>query len=206
MKDLISCSTLTRLPRWFTDGRRKLSEGDHELQGVEDDGPPALENDCGLTRVQEELVNLGRSGGQQTVCGGYEKILDTLQGNGHYALVVIGNVFLSKGHSTRTRRTRELAMNIRDRLKAPVITTDEMKSRFLFGKRQAVSLGVFLGLVILIYGLVFTHQKQLVNFLSGPTHRHFKGLVSIAVGLFIPAIAFIYGKVAELALKLINID
>jgi cytidylate kinase len=174
--------------------------------GVEDDDSEEEVDDGGLGLVQEDLLNLGRSGGQHTICGGHDKILERVKGNGKYALVVIGDMFLSKGHSARTRRTRELAMNIRDKLKAPVITADELKSRFLFGPRQALTLVGFLALVILVYGLAFTHQGWINNFLSGSIHQHYKWLASIVVFVFIPIIAYIYGTVTDLALKLINVD
>ena len=99
-----------------------------------------------MGRTEEELVDIGRFGGRHTVCGGYDQILERVQGSGRYTLVVIGDMFMSKGHSARTRQTRELALNIRDRLKAPVITADELKSQLLFGKRQAATL---LGYLIL---------------------------------------------------------
>jgi cytidylate kinase len=174
--------------------------------GFEEDDTEAAVDDGGLGRVQEELVSLGRCGGQHTVCGGPTKILERVQGNGQYALVVIGDLFLSKGHSTRTRRTRELAMNIRDRLKAPVITSDELKSRFLFGPRQALTLLGFIAIMAVLYGLVFTHQSSVIDFLSGSFHQHHKWFGSVAVFLLIPIIAYVYGTVTGLALKLINVD
>ncbi|UCF91035.1 MAG: cytidylate kinase family protein [Desulfobacterales bacterium] len=174
--------------------------------GVEDDDPATGADDGGLSRTEEELINRGRYGGRHTVCGGYDQILERVQGNGRYTLVVIGDMFLAKGHSTRTRQTRELALNIRDRLKAPVITADELKSRFLFGQRQALTLAGFLALVILLYGLVFTHQKPVLDFLGGAIHQHFKWLAAAAVAVFSPLVAYIYGTVAGLALKIINVD
>ncbi len=173
--------------------------------GVEDDGPEETA-DGGLNRTEEKLVEVGRFGGRQTVCGGHDKILDRVQGSGHYSLVVIGDMFLSKGHSTRTRRTRELAMSIRDRLKAPVITGDELKSRFLFGTRQALTLVGFIAIMVLIYSLVFTHQESVLGFVTGSAGHYPRWLASAAVVLFIPFIAYIYGTVAGLALKIINVD
>jgi cytidylate kinase len=174
--------------------------------GVEDDVPEPVRDDGGLGRTEEALVNLGRYGGQHTAYGGYGKMLEAVQGAGSYALVVIGDIFLSKGHSIRTRRTRELAMSIRDRLKAPVITADELKSRFLFGTRQAMILLGFLAIIILIYSSVFEYQEAVLDFLSGPIHTNHKWLSPIVVVLFVPFIAYVYGKVTELALKIINID
>ena len=63
-----------------------------------------------------------------------------------------------------------------------------------------------IGIDFLIYWLVFTHEDSVANFLSGPFHQQYKWLTSVALALFVPAIAYIYGKVSELALKIINID
>jgi len=174
--------------------------------GVQDDDPQTATDDGGLGRTEEELVDLGRFGGRHTVCGGYDQILERVQGSGRYTLVVIGDMFMSKGHSTRTRQTRELALNIRDRLKAPVITGDELKSQLLFGKRQAATLIGYLSLTILIYVLVFTNQKPVLDFMGGRLHQDFKVLAAVAVTLFSPLLAYVYGSVSGLALKIINVD
>ena len=174
--------------------------------GVEDDEPGAAGNDGGLRRTEEELVQIGRYGGRQTVCGGYRKILERANSTGKYSLVVIGDMFLSKGHSARTRQTREMALNIRDRLKAPVITADELKSRFLFGKSQALTLIGYLAAVVMIYALLFTHEKPVLDFLSGPVHLQHKWIAPLAMVFFIPLVAYLWGAVTGLALKIINID
>jgi hypothetical protein len=174
--------------------------------GVEDDEPGAERNDGGLGRTEEALVRLGRYGGRHSVCGGANKILERANSQGKYSLVVIGDMFLAKGHSTRTRQTRELALSIRDRLKAPVITADELKSRFLFGKRQAFTLVGYLALTVLAFILVFTHQKPVLDFLSGPFHQAHKWIAPLVMVVFIPLIAYIYGTVTGLGLKIINID
>ncbi len=174
--------------------------------GVQEDVSTDAADDGGLDALQEELLHLGRFGGRHTVSGGYDRIMERVQGHGRYALVVIGDMFLSKGGSARTRQTRELALNIRDRLKAPVITADELKSHFLFGKRQGLALAGYTALVVLIYVLVFTNQTQVLNFLSGSSHGYSRWLPPAVVGVLVPCIAYIYGKVTELALKIIDID
>ncbi|MCG6909913.1 MAG: cytidylate kinase-like family protein [Deltaproteobacteria bacterium] len=174
--------------------------------GVEDDDPEDTDEDDGLSGAMEDLIDKGRCGGGQTVCGGYDKILERVRGDADYALVVVGDMFLSKGRSTRTRRTRELAMSIRDRLKAPVITMDELKSRFLFGKRQGVMLAGYAAIVCLIYILAFKNQDPILAFLSGPMHEQMKWLAPLVIVLFVPTIAYLYGTITGLILKLINID
>jgi len=188
----------------YTFGRRECPLEDDG--GVEDDDPEAAVNDGGLGAAMEELINQGRCGGGHTVCGGYDKILERVRGDDDYALVVVGDMFLSKGQSTRTRRTRELAMSIRDRLKAPVITAEELKSRFLFGKSQALSFLGYTVILCLIYAAAFMNQDAILTFLSGPIHQHTKWLAPLVIVLFVPFIAYLYGSVTGLALKLINID
>ena len=185
-------------------GRRECSLPDDG--GVQDDDPEHASDDGGLDRTEEELVDLGRFGGRRTVCGGYDQILTQVQSSGRYTLVVIGEMFMSKGHSARTRQTRELALNIRDRLKAPVITADELKSQLLFGKRQAAALLGYLVLTVFVYAMVFAYQKPVMDFLGGPLHQNFKLLAAAAVAAFSPVLAFVYGNVSGLTLKIINVD
>jgi hypothetical protein len=174
--------------------------------GVEDDTPEPVGDDGGMARTLDELVALGRSGGGHTVQGGLGKILDAIHGDSNYAVVAVGDLFLSKEHSTRVRQTRELAMALRERLKAPVITTDELQLRFLFGKKQLANLLGFAALVASVYTLVFFFQAQILDFLGGEAHQKWKWLTSLGVGLFVPFIAYSYSKVTGSLLKLIGVD
>jgi cytidylate kinase len=174
--------------------------------GVEDDESHPSVDDDGLTETLEELVARGRSGGGQTVYGSQDEILETLKSNGKNALVVIGDIFLSKGNETRKRQTRELALAIHERLKTPVITADELEARFLFGKHQALKLLSFIIIVACTYILVFSFQKPILNFMGGEIHENAKWLTSLAVFLLVPFIAYTYSTVTGLLLKLIGVD
>ncbi|RJR50993.1 MAG: hypothetical protein C4576_04420 [Desulfobacteraceae bacterium] len=177
-----------------------------EHGGVEDDAVEENKEDGGLSATLERLVSLGRSGGGHTVIGGQERVLEALRSNGRQALVVIGDMFLSKDHKVRTRRTRELALAIQERVKAPVITSSELKAKYLFGKRHAVKLLGFALLTCVIYLLAFTNQKAILDLLAGEFHQKMKWLAPLVVVLFVPALAYIYGEVTGLLLKLIDID
>jgi hypothetical protein len=174
--------------------------------GVEDDMPEPPADDGGLTRTQEELVARGRSGGGYTVYGSHDEILETVKSNGKSALVVIGDIFLSKGPETQKRQTRELAVAVREQLKTPVITADELQTRFIFGKRQAFKLLAFAVLVACTYTLVFSTQRPILDFMGGDIHEKYKWLTSVGVFLFIPFIAYTYSRVTGLVLKMIGID
>lgn len=174
--------------------------------GVEDDDPQPVTDDGGLGETQEGLVGLGRSGGRSTVRGGCDEIVMTSEGTGKYSLVVIGDVFLSKDQSAKKRLTRELALNLRDRLKAPVITSDELGSEFTVSARHAVKFVGHLSLVLIALFLVFNHQAAILDFLGGPLHDRVRWQAAVAVLVFVPVFAFLYGSVTQLALRLLRIE
>ncbi len=175
--------------------------------GVEYDEPEPLEDDeSGMTRALEELIAIGRSGGGQIVYGAKEELLHTIQRSGSYSMVIIGDIFLERSHQARVRQTRELAMELRERVKAPVITASELHSRFVFGKKHGAKFLFYTALVIGIYALVFYNQQIVMDFLGGETHQRFKWLSCAAVGLFIPFVAYAYSKVTGMILKIVGID
>ena len=149
---------------------------------------------------------IGRSAGGFTVTGGVSEVVDAVKENSHYSLVVLGDLFLNKGAETRKRLTREMALTLRERLKAAVITVDELESRFLFGKKQALKAVIYAAVVACLYALVFHFQEPILNFLGGEMHAEWKWLAAVFVVLFVPLVAYAYGTVTGLVLKLIDID
>jgi hypothetical protein len=174
--------------------------------GVEDDDTEAPADDGGLADTQEELVAIGRSAGGFTVVGGTHEIIEAVEGNSHYSLVILGNLFLDKAAETRKRQTRELGLSIRDRLKAAVITIDELQSRFMFGKKQALKALVYAAALVCLYTAVFHFQDPILNLLGGELHAKWKWAVAITVVVFVPLVAYTYSTVTGLLLKLIDID
>jgi hypothetical protein len=174
--------------------------------GVEDDGPEVSPNDSGLGKVMEELVSIGRSGGGKTVYGGSEEIMEAVKNATNCSLVVLGDIFLDKGNEARKRQARELALNVRERFKIPVVTGDEIRSRFFFDSRQAVKLVACALAVICIYAAAFRFQDVIMNFLGGPMHQNAKVISAICVVLFVPLVAYLYGTVTGLLFKLIGVD
>ncbi len=174
--------------------------------GVEDDEPAPVSEDGGLRETQEELVGLGRSGGQNTVRGGCDEIIMTSEGDDKYSLIVIGDLFLSKDQSARKRMTRELALDLRDRLKAAVITSDELGSEFSLSARHVVKFVGHLSLVFFALFLVFSHQAEVLDFIGGSLHSRVPWLSAVAVVIFVPVFAFLYASVTQLALRLLRIE
>jgi cytidylate kinase len=178
--------------------------------GVEDDdvdGPS--EDDGGLARVVDELARAGRSGGGQVVRGGGQELLASIDRLSPYTLAVIGDVFLNKGPAARKRLTRDLRSLLSERLKKPVVTTDELKARYLFTGREAVKAGVYLVLMAALFVLVFTHQQPVMRFLAGAWGDGStvdKAVVSLTVFLIVPLAAHTYGSFAKILFKLIKME
>jgi cytidylate kinase len=174
--------------------------------GIEDDVEhKAPDDDGGIKNTIEELAKMGRSGGGRTVGGAQENLIDSLNPQIPYTMVVVGDLFLSKGHAARVRLHRELKSLLSDRIKAPVVGTDELKPQFLFSKRDLFRLVGYLAVVVLIYFLAFTNQIQILRFLSA-TGWKAKVLAAVAVFLFVPIVAYIYGTFSKIFLKLIKIE
>jgi hypothetical protein len=174
--------------------------------GIEEDVEESEQGDDGGMKLTiEELSRMGRSGGGRTIWGGQETLVDSLNPKTLYNMVVVGDLFLSKGHAARVRLQRELRSLLADNIKAPVVGTDDLKPQFLFNKRDLFKFLICLLLVVLIYFLVFTNQKEVLEFLS-VTGWSAKVLAAVAVFLFIPIVAYSYGTVCRIFLKLIKIE
>ena len=174
--------------------------------GIEEDVEESAHgDDGGMQSTIEELSRMGRSGGGRTIWGGQDDLVDTLNPKTLYTMVVVGDLFLSKGHAARVRMQRELRGLLADNIKAPVVGTDDLKPQFLFSKRDLIRLIGCLVLVVVIYFLAFTNQREVLSFISA-TEWKGKVLAAIGVFLFIPIVAYSYGTVSRIFLKLIKIE
>jgi cytidylate kinase len=174
--------------------------------GIEDDVEETdFCEDGGMTDTIKELAQLGRSGGGRLVCGDRQDLLNALERDVPYTLIVIGDLFLARSQAARLRLVRELRGFMNEHIKAPAVTADELKSQYLFGKRDLFRLIGFAALVTLIYLLVFTNQVGVLTFLMGTVWKA-KILAAVAVFLFVPLVAFLYGNVAKSFLKLIKME
>jgi len=180
----------------------------HEYNGgIEDDAAaePAPVANGGLRETVEELARLGRSAGGREVKGGQVRLLETIDRRVPYTMAVVGEVFLDKGSAARMRMARELRAFLSDNLKTAVVATEDLRAQFLFGRRDVIRLVEFLAVSALIYFLVFTHQEQVLSFLSREGWVA-KTMAAVAVFLFIPIVAYSYGTVTRSFLKLIKIE
>ena len=173
--------------------------------GIEDDREePEEVPDNGLAITAERLIGAGRFGGSGSATGQMEKVVTALKSGPRYSLVVIGEMFLSKPSSVKTRLTRDAASFLRERVNIPVIIGDELQGQFLPGKRHLIGIAASLLGTAILFGLVFTHQEQVMDFLAGPAWKNWRILAVLGVALVVPLMAYLYGRATGLILKLLK--
>jgi hypothetical protein len=178
-----------------------------ENGGILDDatGEEETHHDEGFREIRGRLIEAGRAGGYRTVPGGARELIASLDRTAPYTLVVIGDVFLSKAESVRKRLSREMVGYLSDNLRVPVIGADELKTRYLFGPSQWVRLLAFGGLALLLIWLVFTHQKEMLSFLSREG-RHNRILSAVVLLVVVPVFAYVYGNFSRYVLRLFRFE
>ena len=137
--------------------------------GVHDDHDEEPQGeDSGLAVTAERLIEKNLFGGANTITGRADGLIGVVQSDHRYSLIVVGDVFISRSPSIRVRLKREMAGMLRERITVPVITGEELQERFLFGKRQATQLLIFLAAAIVLFLVVFTYQEPILHFLAAP--------------------------------------
>ncbi|OIP91981.1 MAG: hypothetical protein AUK24_02195 [Syntrophaceae bacterium CG2_30_49_12] len=175
--------------------------------GIEDDTEESEDvPDNGLAATAERLIAAGRFGGAGMVAGQMETIVTALKSDHRYSLVVIGEMFLSRTALLRTRLTRDITSFLKEKVNIPVIIGDELQERFLPGKRHLLRIAASLLGTAIIFGLVFTHQEQVLDFLAGPAWINWRILAVLGIAIVVPLAAYLYGGATGLILKLMKFE
>jgi hypothetical protein len=173
----------------------------------------ALEEDVecaggGVPETMDRLIQVGRAGRFRCFRGGVSVMLKGLAPATDYSLIVVGDVFSEK-ERTGQRLKRNVIALLSERFRVPVLGSEELKSQYLFGAKQLMSLGFSLGVAVIIYLLVFSFQKEILEFLSvDPASEGAMAqvLAAIAVALLIPIVAFSVGSFYKNILKLVKLE
>ena len=158
-----------------------------------------------MSDIYEKLINDGRAGGKRLVAGSQKTLMTSIDRSINYRLIIFDNVFLSKSASARKRLAQEWSTSLSDSLKIPIISLDEMRSRYKFGPKQFFRMIIYGLLTAAIVYLLFSHSREVITFLSQTSVR-MRIIAAIAIPLFIPIFAYIYSTVTSLFLKMIKLD
>ncbi|MBI4765178.1 MAG: cytidylate kinase-like family protein [Deltaproteobacteria bacterium] len=173
--------------------------------GIGEDTPEvSVMEDGGLNQTLEELIRQGRSGGGHLLQGTFPGLSKTISRNVNYSLVVIGDIFMTRSKAVQTRMLRDLKVFLGEHIRIPVISSDELQKKYFLGGKQLIKFFVFILLVLGIYWGLFTNQESILSFLQ--QYKGSKLLAVVAVGLFAPVFAYLYGTIAHVLLKLIKLD
>ena len=176
--------------------------------GILDDTADAPVQAEGLEETMARLIQVGRAGSSHTTHGGINGVVQEVSKSVDYSLIVIGQVFESKG-AAKQRLKRDLVSRLTDKFSCPVLSAEDLKSKYLFGPKQFMRLILSLGLSAVLYVIVFGFQKPLLTFVSaGQTGGNVTQKISaaVAIALFIPLVAFIIGGFYHNFLKLIRLE
>jgi len=159
----------------------------------------------GLSKIYEKLINDGSAGGKKIIHGSQKTLLNAVDRAIPYRLIILDNIFASKGQATQTRLLREWSNFIGDNLKVPVLSLEEIHSKYRFGFRESIQMVLFALSVALVIFTIFRFDKEILSFLS-PGETGLKIFATICVFLFVPFFAYIYSTVARLFFKLIKFE
>lgn len=174
--------------------------------GIIDEGEEATEEDPeDVTEVYRTLINDGRAGGKRVIRGGQKSLLQAIDRSVGYRLVIFDHVFLSKGQAARTRLRQDWSNTLAETLKVPIVTMEEITSRYHFGVGQAIRMVVFAIIAALTVIAVFHFDNEILTFLSREG-LPWRVLAAVCVFLFVPFFAYTYSTVTSLFLKMVKLD
>jgi cytidylate kinase len=185
--------------------RHYVPKAEDATGGIEEDvrEVPQRRPDCGLGATSEALINEGLFGGSRTICGGADQIVGAIRAESSYSLLVVGDVFASKGEASRVRLTREFCASLRDRARVPVLAADELRGSYLFDRRQLLRLVSSLAGAAAAYVLVFTQQRAILEFIGNEAVR---SVAAVAMLVTVPLVAYLYGNVSGLILNWLRFE
>lgn len=159
----------------------------------------------GISKIYEKLINDGIAGGKKIIHGSQKTLINSIDRAIPYRLIILDNIFASKGTPTQIRLQREWSNFIGDNLKVPVVSLDELRSKYSFGLKDSIQMILFAVLIALIVFLTFHYDQEIISYLSREDLT-WKIVVTICVFLFVPLFAYIYSTVTKLFLRMIKFE
>lgn len=180
-------------------------EGWRETGIMEDEEEPATDEPNGMSKIYEKLINDGYAGSRRIIQGSQKTLLNAIDRSIPYRLIVLDNMFISKGHAAQTRLLREWSNFIGDNLKVPVLSMEEIRSKYRFGYREFIRMACAAASTTLVVFLVFQFDKEIFSFLSREG-TGWRVLATIGVFAFVPFFAYLYSTVTSLFLKMVKFE
>ncbi len=162
-------------------------------------------DDAGMKETFCDLIKMERAGGGSCLKASPKQIFSGIDKGVDYSLVVVGELFLSKGIHARKRLCRELCAFLAERLKCHVVLAEDLQTQFLFGKKQLMQMIGYLLFSIILFVLVFKNQVWVLRFLSNDVFS-MRILSIVVLFIFIPVFSYSYGMFSRLLCKLVRLE
>jgi len=172
---------------------------------LDDDGATARPLDPGLRATLDRLIAQDHAGGYTILNCDIKGLMRELDRTTPYGMVIVGEVFSTRGSAVKKRLSNELIGYLVDNLRIPVIEAKELKTKYLFGPTHWFKmLGFAAGSLLLVF-LVLGHQEPILRFTiaEGTSHRL---LVAAGLFCFAPLFAYLYGNFTQYLLRLFRFE
>jgi hypothetical protein len=183
----------------------RRTESWRETGIMDDKAEEDSKDSSGISKIYERLIKDGHAGGKRIIKGSQKTLLNAIDRSTRYRLIILDNIFMSKGHEARIRQIREWSNFISDNLKIPVLTLDEIHTKYRFGIRDIIRMMIFAIITAILILLIFQFDEKILSFLSRDSIG-WKILAAVAVFIFVPFFAYIYSTVTRLFLKMIKFE
>jgi cytidylate kinase len=172
---------------------------------IDDEDRTYRDETSDISRLHARLIGDGKAGRKRILQGSRKTLLSAIDRTTSYRLIILDGIFLSKGASTRKRLVTEWSNALTDAMKVPVLTIDQIVSKYHFGTKQVASMLASAALAGLAVYAVFRFDEPILAFLSRPGLK-WRLVSTVAIALFVPLFAQVYGTVASSVLKLFKFD
>ena len=125
-----------------------------------------LKDDSGISKIYERLIKDGHAGGKRIIRCSQKTLLNAIDRSLRYRLIILDNIFVSKGHETRIRQIREWSNFISDNLKIPVLTINDIRIKYRFGIKDIIKLTFFVLITAILMVFIFQYDDKILSFLT----------------------------------------
>jgi hypothetical protein len=176
--------------------------------GIEDDTErltSLIGEDEDLRGMFGELNSRGIAGSASRLPDDMRRIRAAVDRSIPYSLVVVDEVFLNHSHAARLRKTRELVGRLGEVIRAPVVSAEDLDQMVRTSWSDYARMIALAAIVIVAFLLVFSHQKEVLEFFS-PTTAGAKIVAALVLLLAVPVFAVMYGTLTGAVLRLFHVE
>jgi cytidylate kinase len=163
------------------------------------------EDFSGITQTYNKLINSGNAGGKRIISGSKSTLVDVIDRRIQYRLIILDHIFVSKRSATQIRLLREWANFLSENLEIPVLSINEIRSKYKFGVREIIRMLLYAVLTTLLILLVFKFEDNIITLFS-KGEIEWKIITMIGVFAFVPLFAYVYSTVIRLFFKMMKFE